>query len=152
MPTEHNPEEIRQRMNALRGSLDLDVEQVATSVRAKTDWRYYVRNYPWLTIAAATAVGYLVVPRRVERVEKIISDPDTLARLAKQEKLVVSKKARAQAGSDSIMSKLLAVALAAGSRAAIGYVSGKLGSTLSGSNARKQEGRTQQTSAQPSEL
>jgi hypothetical protein len=29
-----------------------------------TDWRYYVRNYPKLSFAAAAAVGYLLVPAK----------------------------------------------------------------------------------------
>src|SRR5204862_1593242 len=28
-----------------------------------TDWRHYVRKYPWLCLGATAAAGYLLVPR-----------------------------------------------------------------------------------------
>ncbi|TWU27680.1 hypothetical protein [Bythopirellula polymerisocia] len=118
MPPEMDPEEIQRRMKTLRNSLDFDVERVASSVRAKTDWRYLVSSHPWLTLGAATAVGYLAVPRRVE---KVVSDVDMLRQLAKEGKIMLAPQGITNPKSESWANKLFAVALAMGSRAAVSY-------------------------------
>jgi len=127
-------------MDALRSSLNEDVAQVATGVRAKTDWRYYVRNHPWMVAGAATAVGFFLVPRRVEKVERVVPDADALAQLAKREKLVMAPESRVEsAASKGLVSSLAAMALAAGSRAAMGYFSNQLGSFVNDKMASGQE-------------
>ncbi|WP_218931944.1 hypothetical protein [Adhaeretor mobilis] len=50
MPSEKTPEDIRRHMDALRSTLDNDVQEVPWSVRAKSNWRYYVKSYPCLTL------------------------------------------------------------------------------------------------------
>lgn len=120
MSSDPHQEDIQQRMEAVRTSLDLDVERVALSVREKTDWRYYIRSYPWLSLAAATTVGYLLVPRKEKRV---VADADTLAQLAKQEKLYVTQQSHVKPDKNSWGNQLIALALAAGSRTAVNYVS-----------------------------
>lgn len=120
MSSDPPPEDIQQRMEAVRTSLDFDVEQVALSVREKTDWRYYIRSYPWLSLAAAATVGYLLVPRKEKRV---VADADALAQLAKQEKLYVTQQSHVKPDKNSWMNQILALALAAGSRTAVTYVS-----------------------------
>ncbi len=118
-----NADELRRRMDTVRCHLNEDVEQVASSVRVKTDWRYYLRRHPVAVIAAATAVGYAVVPRRIE---KITPDPATLRKMAKEEDLVVAPRAKASQ-SNGMAAKLLTLALTAASRSALGFISGKLG-------------------------
>lgn len=118
IPSELDPEDIQRRMKALRSSLDFDVARVASSVRAKTDWRYLVSCHPWLTMAAATAVGYLIVPPRVE---KVVPDEDTLTKLAKEGKIMLAPQGISKSKGESWTNKLLAVALAVGTRAAVTY-------------------------------
>ena len=118
MSLEPDPEEIQRRMKALRNSLDFDVERVASSVRAKTDWRYIVSSHPWVTLAAATTVGYLIVPRRQE---KIVPDVEMLTQLAKDGKIILAPQGITSPKKESWLNKLFAVALAVGSRAAVGY-------------------------------
>lgn len=55
---------IRLEMVRVRGELHDDVEEVVASARALTDWRRYVRSYPWACLGAAAVVGYWIVPRR----------------------------------------------------------------------------------------
>jgi hypothetical protein len=57
-------EEIRRQMAAIRKELHEDVRGVVESAESVTDWRRYLRMYPWLSVGAALAVGYLIVPRR----------------------------------------------------------------------------------------
>jgi hypothetical protein len=63
-----------------------DVEDVINNARDLANWKSYVRSYPWLCLGAAAAVGYFMVPQRLE-----IRSPDvaTLEKLAKRNKLVV---------------------------------------------------------------
>jgi hypothetical protein len=57
-------DEIRRRMAQIRRDLHADVQGVVEGAEAATDWRRYVRSYPWATLGLALTVGYLVVPRR----------------------------------------------------------------------------------------
>ncbi len=118
MTSELNPDDIQRRMKALRSSLDFDVERVTSSVRAKTDWRYFVSSHPWLTASAVIALGYLIVPPRVE---KKVPDTDTLIRLAKEGKLVLAPKGSFDPKAESWSNRLFSVVLAVGTRAAVSY-------------------------------
>lgn len=64
-------EEIQQQMRQVRTELGNGVEELVANAqdvkswaREVTDWRHYVRNYPWACLGAAAAVGYLMVPSR----------------------------------------------------------------------------------------
>ena len=57
-------EAIRQRMEEVRCDLDEDVQEIVEGARVMSEWRYYVRTYPWACLGAALAVGYVIVPRR----------------------------------------------------------------------------------------
>jgi hypothetical protein len=57
-------EDIRRRMAQIRRDLHEDVKGVVEGAEAATDWRRFIRNYPWATMGAAIVVGYLIVPRK----------------------------------------------------------------------------------------
>ncbi len=57
-------EDIRRQMAQIRRDLHDDVKGVVEGAEAATDWRRFIRNYPWATLGAAFAVGYLIVPRK----------------------------------------------------------------------------------------
>ena len=57
-------EEIRRQMARLRITLHHDMRGVVAGAEAATDWRFYVRQYPWLSLATAALGGFLIVPRR----------------------------------------------------------------------------------------
>lgn len=79
-------DDIQLKMQAVRDSLDYDVEEFRDSTRQLSDWKTYVRNYPWVSIGAAVAVGYIIVPAKKEIVSP---DASELIKLAKKNKLVV---------------------------------------------------------------
>ncbi|QDS99472.1 hypothetical protein HG15A2_27950 [Adhaeretor mobilis] len=54
----------------------------------------------------ATSVGYVLMPRRVQPVERVVPNPKALARLAKEEKLVMAPESEVRVKSDSIANKL----------------------------------------------
>lgn len=51
---------IQQRMREVRRELGHDL---AISARDITDWRSYVRARPWLAVASAAALGYILAPK-----------------------------------------------------------------------------------------
>ena len=57
-------DEIRKKMAQIRRDLHSDVQSVVQGAEAATDWRRFIRGYPWASIGVALAVGYLIVPRR----------------------------------------------------------------------------------------
>jgi DUF883 C-terminal glycine zipper region len=59
----NEPDEIRRKMGQIRRDLHEDVREVVAGAEAATDWRRYVRAYPWAAVGAAAAVGFLAVPK-----------------------------------------------------------------------------------------
>ena len=51
-------------MAQIRHELHEDVQGVVKGAEAATDWRRYVKNYPWVTLGLAFGIGYLIVPKR----------------------------------------------------------------------------------------
>lgn len=86
METEKRVREIRRKMAGLRRDLDEDVNEIVENVGELTGLRYYMRQYPWAMLGAATFLGYWVVPSRNEIHN---TDPKTLEKLAARHKLVV---------------------------------------------------------------
>jgi len=60
--------QISQQMKEVRSDLGDDVEEIAESARTLTDWRHYARQYPWTWMSGAAALGYCLVPKRLELV------------------------------------------------------------------------------------
>lgn len=89
-------EQIRRSMAYLRDELDEDVGEVENSARTLLDWHYYTTHYPWACVGVAAALGYLVVPKKLEIHRP---DPKTLEKLARKNHLVVDHKPKAEAKS-----------------------------------------------------
>ena len=64
MNHDHQADEIRKAMAEVRRDVDANSEQVFNHAREMADWRYHVRKYPKLSLAAAAAIGYLLVPAK----------------------------------------------------------------------------------------
>jgi hypothetical protein len=60
-----NVAEIQRQMSEIRGEMRHDMQTLVSNARTLSDWRYYVRNYPWACMGAAAFVGYLLVPPRI---------------------------------------------------------------------------------------
>lgn len=138
MPDPVTAEEIRQEMSNVRRDLSLNYGEVVDNARDMADWRYYVRNYPWASLGAAAALGYLVVPNRVE----IISpSAEELVKLADKNRLVVERQPTAEPKSGvagalfTMMANLLV-------RGLISYAGQKMGKTA-GKETAKAEQREQ---------
>ena len=122
-----NAEAIRLEMARVRDSLDESVHTLAVNARNLTDWRYYVKAAPWGAVGTAIALGYLIVPRRVQIIQP---DADELAKLARRHQIVVEHKAKAEArqgGPAPLVMTMLANAML---RAVTAYVSQQAGKTF----------------------
>jgi len=64
MTTTDNAEEIQQEMRQVRRELTEDMQEIVDNARVMTDWRHYVKSYPWATVGAAAALGYWLVPSK----------------------------------------------------------------------------------------
>lgn len=119
---EDRAEQIQMRMQNIRCELDRDFDQVRQSASQLTDWRYYIKNYPWACLGAAAAIGYLVVPRKVH-----VQNPDvkTLEKLARDQKLVIESNPSQQEKKGVVRSAAGFVAGLA-LRAATAHLMGKL--------------------------
>jgi len=85
MTTDESADQVRRRMAELRRELECDVREVSRGARVMTDWRFYVRKFPWAVAGVALAAGYFLVPKK--RPADIKPDPEMLAELVKQQKL-----------------------------------------------------------------
>lgn len=67
MDQDHQAEEIRRAMAEVRRKVDGNTAEVLNHAREMADWRYHVRKYPKMSLAAAAAIGYLLVPAKGRR-------------------------------------------------------------------------------------
>lgn len=69
-------DQIRRQMALLRRDMHEDVRGVVQTAEAATNWRRYLSMYPWVTLGAGLAVGYLVVPRRAKPTAAVVTQAD----------------------------------------------------------------------------
>jgi hypothetical protein len=73
-------DDIRKRMAQIRRDLHEDVKGVVEGAEAATDWRRFIRNYPWASMGVAVFAGYLIVPRKHRATTTIQMAPAEIAR------------------------------------------------------------------------
>jgi hypothetical protein len=98
--------EIQQKMAQIRRDLHQDVSEVVAGAEAATDWRRYVRAYPWAAVAIALAAGYMVVPRRSRHDAANEADMDAIRALLDQ------ARQAAAAAKEPVRKSLLGAAIA----------------------------------------
>ncbi len=54
---------IRQRMEEVRGDLDVGFQGMVKDAHDIGDWTYYVKTYPWAVFGVAIVAGYFILPR-----------------------------------------------------------------------------------------
>jgi hypothetical protein len=127
--------DICNEMQQVRCSLGDDVGDFVESARTLSDWRYYARKYPWACLAGAAALGFWVVPKRLEIHSPNAADIEALAR---RNKLVVESNPspRHKNGMGRTLFTLLANAAV---RGAIGYLGHSAGELLGGDSHTRGE-------------
>lgn len=122
--------DLRRQMSHVRRELHHDFQGVSQQAQRLTDWRHYVRSSPLLSTGIAILAGYLAVPRKLQ-IDSV--DPDDLAKLAKQQRIVVESqpKAAAKKGVGSTAFGLLSAMVV---RTALSVATQKLASVMSPSS------------------
>jgi hypothetical protein len=85
MVSQNSSAALQRQMQNIRGNLVAHADEAVKAARAKFAWRHYVSNHPWISMGAAMAVGYLLVPRRVccraGNAEAVSDTADRVARM-----------------------------------------------------------------------
>lgn len=122
MSTEDSAEAIRRRMAELRQELINDVNQVSRGARDLASPMHYVRRYPWIVVAGAAAIGYLLIPKKRQAVTP---DAWMLAELVRKNQVKV-ETAKASSNSQSLARSLLVIGLTWGLRTGLSYFGQRL--------------------------
>jgi hypothetical protein len=109
-------DEIRRRMAQIRRDLHADVKDVVSSAEAVTDWRRYIRMYPWAALGMAVAVGYLIVPKR-----RVPSDVATEGDVARVREIVKEAKVEKKTARKGMIGAAFGFLVPIALRAAQGY-------------------------------
>jgi len=65
--------DIQRRMAQIRHEMHQEVQGAVKGAQSLTDWQSMVKSHPWLAISIASAVGYLIVPRRRSEYPTIVN-------------------------------------------------------------------------------
>jgi hypothetical protein len=120
----HSPDEIRRRMEQVRTRMQVDATSTKATARQMTDWRYYVRRFPWAAVGGACLLGFVLVPKRLPQTQQVI-DEDALRRLAKEQRIVITPQP-SEPVQKGLAGTLLALAATGLSRAAMSYVASRI--------------------------
>lgn len=121
--------EIRNQMSDIRCHLGDDVEEFVDSARSLTDWRHYVQRYPWACMAGAAAIGFLVVPKRVQGINPSGKSLEKLVKAHCQE--CKSGEANGSTASrNGLGGAILGILANAAMRSAMGYIGQNAGKFL----------------------
>lgn len=120
LSTQSDVDQIRRRMAQIRCDLHEDMQEVVSGAEVAFDWRHYVRQYPWIAIGAATAVGYLVVPKRRKVVVEADQAVNELRKVASAEAERVHTKSRRKGWVRTALGLATPLLVRAGQRYAMG--------------------------------
>ena len=103
-------DEIKEQMAITRRQIHERSDEVVTQTKELSDWRFYVKRYPWVSVTAAAVIGYAIVPGRTKTTG---GDPD-------------------DQGEDSKANVLRSMFAATAKRAAMAHLSRTLGDVFGG--------------------
>lgn len=109
--------ELRRQMEQIRCDLADNVSNLSDDAKTLTDYRYYVRQHPWLSVAVVAAAGFVLIPRKTKQVAP---DHAVLEELLKKNQLVVQTKSEANQ-KKGLIATGVSLAAAAALRAAMSY-------------------------------
>lgn len=112
-------------MAELRRELTYDVRDVGRSARAMTNPSFYVRKFPWATLAVAAGVGYMLIPKKKKEV--VYPDPKTLAELISKNQVGVAGSTSAKE-SKGVVETLVMMGLTWAARTGLNYLGQRVAS------------------------
>jgi hypothetical protein len=123
--SDESAEEIRKRMAALRRELVCDVEDVTRSAKAMASPSFYIRKFPWATLAVAAGVGYLLIPKKKQIVQP---DMEALAELVRKNQVNINTSKAAEE-SQGMLKTLAVMGLTYVAKAGMNYLLQQLTTT-----------------------
>lgn len=123
MSSKDSAEAIRRRMAELRHELTSDVDEVSRGARELASPLYYVRRFPWVVVAAAAVVGYLLIPKKRQ---VVTPDPEVLAELVRKQQIKVEPTKASAADSQGVVRSLLVLGLTWAVRTGLRYLGQRL--------------------------
>lgn len=94
---------ILAEMEVVRQEASEGIDDLLTGAKRMTDWRYYVRTYPWLCMGGAAMIGYFAVPRRADVVQPVVRETAQASAVQSQQEETKSPK---KSGAGSKLAKL----------------------------------------------
>jgi hypothetical protein len=110
-------EKIRKRMSELRRELVYDVQDVSRSAKAMASPSFYIRKFPWATLAVAAGVGYMLVPKKKKVVHP---DMEALAELVRKSQVNINTSKAEE--SQGAVKALAVMALSWAAKAGMNYL------------------------------
>jgi hypothetical protein len=132
--SDESAEDIRKRMAELRRELECDVQEVTRSAKAMASPSFYIRKFPWATLAVAAGVGYLLIPKKKRVVQP---DMDKLAELVRKHKVNINTS-NASEESQGMLKTLAVMGLSYAAKAGMNYMIQQL--TTNAAKAKEQPG------------
>jgi hypothetical protein len=110
-------EKIRKRMSELRRELAYDVQDVSRSAKAMASPSFYIRKFPWATLAVAAGMGYMLIPKKKKVVHP---DMEALAELVRKNQVNINTSKAEE--SQGAMKALAMMAMSWGAKAGMNYL------------------------------
>jgi len=105
-------------MAELRRELIHDVQDVTRSAKAMASPSFYMRKFPWATLAIAAGVGYMLIPKKKQVVHP---DMEALAELVRKNQVQINT-AKASEESQGMVKTLVVMGLTYAAKAGMNYV------------------------------
>jgi hypothetical protein len=115
---DETPDDICKRMAFLRRELTHDVEDVTRSAKAMASPSFYIRKFPWATLAIAAGVGYMLIPKKKQVIKP---DMEALAELIRKNQMNINP-AKAAEESQGMVKTLAVMGLTWAAKAGMNYV------------------------------
>src|SRR6478735_1918785 len=104
-------------MAELRRELAYDMQDVSRSAKAMASPSFYIRKFPWATLAVAAGLGYLLIPKKRQVVQP---DMEALAELVRKNQVNINTSKAAE--SEGMVKTLAVMGLTWAAKAGMNYV------------------------------
>jgi hypothetical protein len=112
-------------MAELRRELACDVQDVTRSAKAMASPSFYIRKFPWATLAVAAGAGYMLIPKKKQVVQP---DMESLAELVRKNQVNINTS-KAADESQGMVKTLVVMGLTYAAKAGMNYVIQQLTTT-----------------------
>ena len=118
MSPDEPAEKICRRMAELRRELVHDMQDVSRSAKAMASPSFYIRKFPWATLAIAAGVGYMLIPKKKQVIKP---DMEALAELVRKNQVNINASKAAEE-SQGMVKTLAVMGLTWAAKAGMNYV------------------------------